>query len=56
MLLNQIIPNALDIEITNIEIDSRKINQNGLFFALLGIAATHGREFIDQAIKTIALN
>lgn len=54
MLLDQIIPNALNIEITNIEIDSRKIDQNGLFFALKGIT-THGREFIDQAIKNGAI-
>jgi UDP-N-acetylmuramoyl-L-alanyl-D-glutamate--2,6-diaminopimelate ligase len=54
MLLNQIISNALNIEITNIEIDSRKITQNGLFFALNGIT-THGREFIDHAIKNGAI-
>jgi len=38
-----------DIKITNIDIDSRKITKNGLFFALKGVS-TSGHNFIDNAI------
>lgn len=49
MLLNKVINLTENINITNIEIDSRKICQRGLFFALKGVK-NHGRDFIDQAI------
>ncbi|MDA7705559.1 UDP-N-acetylmuramoyl-L-alanyl-D-glutamate--2,6-diaminopimelate ligase [Rickettsiales bacterium] len=54
MLLKNIINISEDINITNIEIDSRKITKGGLFFALKGVA-NHGRDFIEQAIKNGAI-
>ena len=41
---------SLEIEITNIHSDSRKINQNGLFFAINGFTK-NGSEFIKNAVE-----
>jgi UDP-N-acetylmuramoyl-L-alanyl-D-glutamate--2,6-diaminopimelate ligase len=54
MQLGNIINISKNIDITNIHIDSRKITNGGLFFALKGVA-THGRNFIDKAIKNGAI-
>lgn len=41
---------STDIEVRNIQIDSRKVKKSGLFIAIKGIAAD-GHKFIDKAIK-----
>ncbi len=41
---------ATDVEITDVEYDSRKVQQGALFVALPG-ERQHGREFISQAVQ-----
>ena len=48
--LKDLLETNLDIEITNLNDDSRKIKQNGLFFAIKGLT-NDGNKFIPQAIQ-----
>lgn len=57
MLLRNLLPENnnfnitnLDLEISSIEIDSRKVQENSIFFALKG-KETNGTKFIDSAIQ-----
>ena len=58
MLLNKLISNVnvkntvgdLNLDITNIHSDSRKIKENGLFIAINGFSK-NGIEFIPSAIE-----
>jgi UDP-N-acetylmuramoyl-L-alanyl-D-glutamate--2,6-diaminopimelate ligase len=44
---------STDVEVTDIQVDSRKISKGSLFIAVKG-SATDGHEFIEQAIKNKA--
>jgi UDP-N-acetylmuramyl-tripeptide synthetase len=50
----QVNPKDLNIEISNIEIDSRLVKKGSIFFALKG-NATNGEKFIESALQNGAL-
>lgn len=52
--LNELLETNLDIEITNLNDDSRKIEKNGLFFAIKGLT-NDGNKFIPKAIENGAV-
>ena len=52
--LNELLETNLDIEITNINDDSRCIDRNGLFFAIKGLT-NDGNKFIPKAIENGAV-
>ena len=52
--LNELFDTDLDIEISNINDDSRLIEKNGLFFAIRGLT-NDGNKFIPSAIKNGAV-
>ena len=52
--LNEIINTDIDLEITNLNDDSRKIEKKGLFFAIKGLT-NDGNKFNEQAIKNGAV-
>ena len=52
--LNELIETDLDIEITNINDDSRSISKGGLFFAIKGLT-NDGNKFIPKAIENGAV-
>jgi len=52
--LNELFETDLDMEITNINDDSRSISENGLFFAIRGLT-NDGNRFIPKAIENGAV-
>ena len=52
--LNELFETNLDIEITNVNDDSRSINNGGLFFAIKGLT-NDGNKFIPKAIENGAV-
>jgi UDP-N-acetylmuramoyl-L-alanyl-D-glutamate--2,6-diaminopimelate ligase len=52
--LNELLKTNLELEITNLNDDSRKIEKDGLFFAIKGLT-NDGNKFIPQALKNGAV-
>lgn len=52
--INEILNTSLNLKITNINDDSRKIKKNGVFFAIKGIEK-NGNDYISEAIKNGAV-